>query len=322
MKKIVIIGAGQLGSRHLQSLNLLDFELDILVVDPNIESLNTAKSRFEATISSVRHTIHYSQELVISGDVDVAIIASTAKVRRSIIENLVSQAHVKHLVLEKLLFNQKDDYQAIGSLIENHQIQTWVNCPMRQMAFYQQLQPLYHNKPMQLHVYGSQYGLVTNAIHYLDYVAYLTGDNDFKLNLSHLDKQVVNSKRPGYYELTGTLIAEFSNGSIASIHCNKAGGAPIQIEIYNNEHRAISREWEHAAWVTGENYDWKWQEVSAEIPFQSVLTANLVKELLLENKCALPDYRTSAHTHLQLLCPLETFVAEVGFKKEMDFPFT
>ena len=47
MKKIALIGAGQLGSRHLQGLAKSDLEISIEVVEPFEVSRNTAKQRFE-----------------------------------------------------------------------------------------------------------------------------------------------------------------------------------------------------------------------------------------------------------------------------------
>ena len=46
MKKVFIIGAGQLGSRHLQALKYVKEALDISVIDPREESLSTAKERY------------------------------------------------------------------------------------------------------------------------------------------------------------------------------------------------------------------------------------------------------------------------------------
>ena len=43
MKRIFIIGAGQLGSRHLQALKSSSNSLNIFIVDPSLESLNIAK---------------------------------------------------------------------------------------------------------------------------------------------------------------------------------------------------------------------------------------------------------------------------------------
>src|SRR4051812_45039701 len=131
MTKILIIGAGQLGSRHLQSLNLINQDLDINVIDSNPTALETAKSRFEATIKEATHQISYEHEITTKAPVEVAIVASTAQNRRSIIENLLRTTSVKHLILEKLLFTQEEDYYEVADLLAKHQTQTWVNCTMR-----------------------------------------------------------------------------------------------------------------------------------------------------------------------------------------------
>lgn len=322
MTKIIIIGAGQLGSRHLQSLNLVNKELEITVVDPSENSLEVARSRFEATIKDRKHQIHYQQELQPSDSVDIAIVASTAQARRAIIENLLNKTSVKNLVLEKLLFTQEQDYYDIAQLLSKYQTQTWVNCTMRMMPYYQSLNTLFQDEVIQYHVTGSQYGLVTNAIHYLDHLAYITGINHFELDTRYLDKKIIQSKRAGYYELTGSLIARFENGSMAFLHCDKAGMAPIQIEIFNEQHRVISREWEQRAWQTSINNDWKWEEVDAAIPYQSTLTAELVNSLLETNQCSLTDYNTSMQIHLQLLNPLRSFLIECGLDSQVNYPFT
>ena len=45
--KIFIIGAGQIGSRHLQALRAVRIPLKISVIDPSTESLDLAKQRYE-----------------------------------------------------------------------------------------------------------------------------------------------------------------------------------------------------------------------------------------------------------------------------------
>lgn len=321
MKKILIIGAGQLGSRHLQALNLVNQPLQIEVIDNNEASLKTAQARFEATIEKNTHEIKYSNKIDVKEAVDIAIIASTSESRRAIIESLLTSTSVNHLVLEKLLFTKRQDYFDISELLASKQMNTWVNCPMRVMPFYGNLSQ-FNEGPIQYRVSGSQYGLVTNAIHYLDHVAQMTNDNNFSLNLEYLDKEVIASKRAGYYELTGTLIAKYSNGSMAILQCDKEGMAPVQIEIYNNQHRVISREWQQKAWQTNQAADWQWQETQAHIPYQSSLTSEIVNELLATNQCKLPTYQTSMTTHLQLLDPLKAYIKSFGIKSGSDYPFT
>ena len=48
---IAVIGAGEVGSRHLQALALLKRPVKIFVVDPSNESLRIAKERFQQVCS-------------------------------------------------------------------------------------------------------------------------------------------------------------------------------------------------------------------------------------------------------------------------------
>ena len=45
MKKITLVGCGNIGSRHLQALVKLPFETEIQIIDPNENSIKLAKSR-------------------------------------------------------------------------------------------------------------------------------------------------------------------------------------------------------------------------------------------------------------------------------------
>lgn len=322
MIKVAIIGAGQLGSRHLQALNLLEMPLTIYVVDPYEASLDLARSRFEASIGTFKHLITYHKTMDVLDAIDIAIVASTAGSRCHILTRLFQTTSVNHLILEKILFNSHQDYFDADALIQQTDTKVWVNCCMRMMSFYNQFHSQFHNTAMHYRVNGSQYGLVTNAIHYLDHVAHLTGSEEFTLDTRYLDKAIISSKRAGYYELTGTLIAQFSNGSMAYLHAGKAGNAPVQVELCNDEYRVISRESEQKAWISEGKNDWQWQEKAASIPFQSALTAELITSLLETNQAKLPDYKTSMAIHLQLLEPLKVFLNNNGLKSDVDYPFT
>lgn len=61
MYKIAVIGAGQLGSRHLQGLKLSKLKSDIWVVDNNSNSLQIAQQRYEEGEVNSNQTIYYSQ---------------------------------------------------------------------------------------------------------------------------------------------------------------------------------------------------------------------------------------------------------------------
>jgi malate/lactate dehydrogenase len=57
-KKILILGCGSIGSRHLQALTNLPYDLEIAIIDPNDESKKIAKTRLiDSNYDSKKHTV-------------------------------------------------------------------------------------------------------------------------------------------------------------------------------------------------------------------------------------------------------------------------
>jgi pyrroline-5-carboxylate reductase len=56
---ILLVGAGQLGSRYLQGLIKIAFPLNIYVVDPNINALNESIKRCAEISFNEKHNISY-----------------------------------------------------------------------------------------------------------------------------------------------------------------------------------------------------------------------------------------------------------------------
>lgn len=324
-KNVFIIGAGQLGSRHLQALKFVQSPLSVVVIDPSADSLQTAKERYDSLQASngQDHEVSYSQTIPSTGvDVAIAIVATNSNVRRKVIEELIAGNNIEYLILEKLLFQRKEDFADIEMLLAEHKVRAWVNCSMRTMPFYANLKEIVGGGSIDVTVTGSQYGLVTNAIHYLDYIAYLTSCNDFTLRTDQLLPTVIESKRPGFSELNGALYATFADGSSGHLRCFPSGNAPIQIAIFGEHFRCISRENEKRAWVARSESNWAWQDIEADVPYQSAMTTKVVESLIASGTCLLAPYQYSIKTHLILLEALQKFVVDTTKKSTTLYPFT
>ena len=83
MNKVCLIGAGQLGSRHLQGLSLAQQPLEIMVVDPCLENLSRAKARWiEVQTDGCKHAIQFRTKLLPTAEpFDITIVATTARNR-------------------------------------------------------------------------------------------------------------------------------------------------------------------------------------------------------------------------------------------------
>ena len=321
MHSVKIIGAGQLGSRHLQALHAVKTPLHIEVIDPSAASLAVARERYEALGGNSIHHINFLPKLSGGQPTDIVIVATSSNVRSKVVEELLSVSSVKFAVLEKLLFDVREDYAAVAGLLDGSATRAWVNCPMRVMPAYEKIRANLQGAPVSYRVTGSQFGLVTNAIHYVDHLSHLTGCTDYELYTDGLDKTPIPSKRAGFLEFNGTLVARFADGSQLEVACYPNGSAPVVVEIFNATQRYIVKESEGKLWSSSEATGWAWQDEAAPIPYQSQITATVVESLLATGECGLAPYSVSAKLHLALLDPLLA-VVQIETPKAISFQFT
>ena len=85
--KILLIGAGQLGSRYLQGIVKSELNFEIIVVDLSQDSLETAKKRIEE-VGNCKKIIFTKKLPIDQNFFDICIVSTTANSRRSIVENV------------------------------------------------------------------------------------------------------------------------------------------------------------------------------------------------------------------------------------------
>ena len=315
-KNICIIGAGQIGSRHLQALKAVKTPLEILVVDNSANSLDIVKERYESMNTfGGNHILHYQSQLPENSVFDIAIIATASGPRAVLTKELLKKNKVRYIIMEKLLFQNKNDYGQIDRLLKLKKVKTWINCPMRIMSFYAGLKNEFDGKKITYILHGNQSGMATDLIHHVDFISFLTGSTDLEVYTRLLDKKLKESKRKGYLETTGSLNIFFKNGSQVLIRCDDKGQSPKIIEIFDEKKRYIIFESDERA-IMSRTPDWKPEELKFNLPYQSQLTTVLVENLLSKGKCDLPTYKESAKLHLQTFEPIRKY-----FKLKY-YPFT
>ncbi len=303
--QIIIIGAGQLGSRHLQGLCTPQKKIFVDVVDPSEASLETCKARFE----EVAHTeikATFMQTLPQNKSYDVAIIATNSRIRASVTEDFISNNSVKYIVFEKVLFTKIDDYAHIQEVLSKYNIQAWVNCPRRMYPIFQKLLPLLQNsRSLNFVIQGGDWGLGCNSIHFIDIVSYLSAELQFKYNNMLLDCDIRDSKRASYKEFTGSLLAQGENGSSIMLTSRKDSNAICSMQIMGDDIHAIVNEAHGLCTLYTANNQWQAQEIHFTTPYQSQLTGILIDQLQQTGTCALASLSESCKLHLPLL---ETFM--------------
>lgn len=323
MQNILIIGAGQLGSRHLQGVLKYTSSLNVYVVDSNNASLKTAKERAHEVEHA--HTISFSTSLDASiQTIDIAIIATNANVREKVVTHLLETLHVNCLVLEKVLFPDLAAYGAIGELITRKEVKTWVNHPRRMYPIYQKIKNQLHDSSQaKIHVTitGNNWGLGCNGLHFIDLICFLNNTRVKEIDTSLLDATIHESKRAGYIEFTGTLAVKFTCGS--SLILTSFDGTPLPANCLIQSH---SFKWLIQEGGKAEvDFLQAGQAVKTEKIkplFQSELSTTLLASILKKGKCELPSYSEAQAQHISFVKALLDFYQTTTGEKTTNLNIT
>jgi len=294
--RILIVGSGQLGSRYLQGLSKVSMPLEIIVSDVSPESLARAELRWLETDGlKTSHRVKYVMGLSeVPFEVDVAIISTSADVRASVISKLAEQVAVRYWVLEKVLAQSEAQLDLITSVL-HETTKAWVNTPNRIMRWHNSFKKeTPHRSPTIGSLKGCDWGLVCNAVHYLDFMEWWTGEALAEIQTQQLASHWHKSKRLGFWEVDGMLIAKFSGGSELSLHCSKSV-APYALSLATKDYQWTIQELDGVA-IRSDGLS-----IPGRMEFQSEMTAALVESILATGTCNLPTLVESVALHRPLL---------------------
>ena len=319
MKYIGVIGAGQLGSRHLQGIVKYLKQLEIYVLDPSFDSLKIAQERENEVAHN--HKVIYTQSWgSLPKFFDLIIVATNANVREVIITKLLENYKVRFLILEKVLFQELLAYQRVQDSLVNNNVITYVNHSRRMFESYNNLKlKIETNSQGVFSVVGGNWGIGCNALHFLDLFVYLSGKNILDINSDSIEDVLIESSLKGFIEFSGTLTGHLTDGSFFSISSLKAESSSISVTIFNNEQRFIIQEGgTPQIFELEKNNHFNFKIDRFKVQFQSELTTNILSGLLENNFCSLPTYDEARHTHeLFLTTMLKKYNKITGLQSEI-----
>lgn len=289
MHKILIAGAGQLGSRYLQGLAKVSQPLQIYVFDLFEDALQNALTRWnEVDVDGKNnHRLFFVKDVsTIPSAIDIAIVATSANSRTTVVGNIAAVSKVSYWVLEKVLAQNSLQINVIEEVVTQSKA-AWVNTPRRAMQWYKHIKEhVQKDTPLELDVTGGSWGLACNAVHFIDLLQYLTGEKLEVIDTSNLTKNWFESKRKGFWEIDGTLIAKFSGGSIAKLNVTP-GNEPCEITCKGQKD----------IWIINENAGKALASngltIEGRLNFQSEMTVDLVESIITKGKCRLPTFAES-----------------------------
>lgn len=297
--KNLIIGAGQLGSRHLQGLlKFTSSKQEIYVLDPSEGALNVAKERADEI--QHEHTVHYVMDWKSLPHLfDLVIVATNSHVREKVVTELLKSYKVKYLVLEKVLFNELSAFERVEHLLKENNVQCWVNHPRRMIKSYQQLKDkIGDNFVGNFHVTGGNWGLACNGLHFIDFFEFLSNSKINSIDADWLNDEILESPRKGFIEFTGSIKGTLQNGSTFQISSLDGANSFVTITIFDATDRYIIQEFGTSAiYHLSQQSKFKLETAPFVSEFQSGLSTDIVSHLFMNGTCGLPTYQEARHTH-------------------------
>lgn len=325
VKRIALIGAGQLGSRHLQALAKINIPVILQVVDPNKDSLKVARERYLEIPDNdnIEHIDFLTEIDGLNADIDLCIIATNADVRFKVFQELASKKKVSYIVFEKIVFQSEKQFEDAKILINQNDISCWVNFPRRIYPIYQELKKNFNEKEnVEFHVSGGDWGLACNGIHFIDLLSFLADDSIYKLDVSELEPKIWPSKRAGFIELTGRLTGIFSGGSQIILESLSNSRMPTSLSINASHVKIDIDEIQGLGRMVRRDNNWKEKLFDFEIPFQSELTHLVAKEILETGMCKLTNFDESHVLHVPYLDAIKKHLGSIEKRKYDCCPIT
>ena len=317
MKNLLLIGAGQLGSRYAQSIINESLNYNIVVVDLSELSLKIDKKNWiQAGGSKSNHKIFWTQKLPLNiNSYDIAVIATSSKDRATLIQQIARKVKITYWVIEKILAQSNKELEAIKDATINAE-KVYVNTPRRLWKWYREIKLKFPNKPYQVTRIGEQWGLASNSIHFIDLVAWWTGESLISINNDELGKNWFKSKRKGYFDLTGKLHAKFSEGTTLILQSSqKISENVLKVEFSNKKTCNIYENKGTAIFSDG-------NVLTGKLELQSEIAGPMITKILTKGDCELPTLEESSKLHSIFLNSMLEHWNRINKKNDTLVPIT
>lgn len=303
MSKILIVGCGDLGSRHLQAIGSLSGIKDVYIVDPKEESLDLGIKRLWQVVDpNPRTNFHWSYSITdVAKKGDLCIVATQAKGRCSLIKEIVNKYGYKKFLIEKIVSQSVAEYEDLMSFADEKKVSIWVNCKTRAYGIHQYIHRyLDKNDAIVFNSVGGNHGLACNGVHTADIFAFHDGAKEIIKTHECIIPKLFPTKR-GEFDLCGTLRGKSEKGSIFSLTFTKGNNAAELITIFSLKCRFIIDHFQGFFYEANEP-DWKWKYVVMDEDRRvSHMSKVFVREIIDNSTCILPTLQECYVAHKFIL---------------------
>ena len=309
-RRVLIVGCGQLGSRHLQAVASLPEVKEIEVVDPRPEGLEMGRQRLaETSQSRFPDSVRWLSSLEeASEDGDLCIVATQAEGRCALVRDIIDALGYSSFLMEKIVGQSVSEIDQLLDYSRDRGVCSWVNFQTRSYPFHKMVkQRLHPGDPVIFSAVGGNHGLATNGVHNADLFAFYAGADCIKSAGASVDPVLHPSKRgESLFELSGTLSGYSENGSHFTLSYAQDHATSEQISISTQRYRCIVDHVQRWAVESDADTEWAWQQVPFEGNIQvSHMTKAFASDILASGWCELPTLEEAMPAHRFVLTELQ-----------------
>jgi hypothetical protein len=216
--RVLLVGAGRMGLRHLRGLHAAGAE--VAVVDPRPEAR-----------AAVDGATAYAalEEALAAGGYDRAVLAETAAGRLERFR-LVVDAGISTVLVEKPLEQSRARVAALVEAASAGRVDARVNHFFRRLDLFREARDA--GGPFHVVVTGGAFGLACNGIHWIDLALFLSGDAAGRLLYGELDATPIASGRGAdFRDYGGRGVYGFADGTRLYVSSAATSSAPMHAAV-------------------------------------------------------------------------------------------
>lgn len=308
--RVLIVGCGDIGTRHLQAVAAIPAVREVEIVDPRPESLQLGKKRLAEVQHRDPSTIYrwLSSLNMATTSGDLCIVATQAQGRGQLVREVAEQLGYTSFLLEKLVEQSVSEMEYMVRFSREKGLTAWVNFKTRAYRFHQQAKERVDpSEPIFFSSVGGNHGLATNGIHSVDLFAFYDEASCIKSAGSKIDSVLHTSKRgSSLFDLSGTVYGYTEKGSQFTLSFTQEPGAWAHTTISTPRYRCIVDHLQRCAFESDADSGWAWRPATFDGPILiSEMTRDFVADILEKGSCQLPTLEESLISHRFILGELQ-----------------
>lgn len=326
-KRILIVGCGDLGSRHLQAICAMPQVTEVEVIEPSAEGLDLGRKRVdEVKDRNPKITYRWLRSFdEASRGGDLCIVATLADVRCQVTHDVVNQLEYSSFLLEKMVAQSIGDYERLIQFSEKMGLSIWVNCQMRAHdAFKRAKEKINSELPFVFSVTGGNHGLATNGIHAADLFVFYAGTDAIEEVAKNVDMVLHPSKRGGhFFDLSGTLYGVTDKGSNFMLALRAGHNGPMCYSLFSSEYRSIVEDTTRTHYESSQDSGWSWQQIPLSDDMNvSAMTRVFTADVLTRGRSEWPSLKACFPAHSFILKSLMPHFQKLMKSEQEKCPVT